>query len=368
MNNTGNNKIIICAHLLNDYSGSPKVLSQSIRAFKEIDTHVILYTGSRGEGFLTNLTKHHYLYFYLHSKFRFITLINYFISQISLFFKIFKYRNKNVVIYINTLLPFGAAVAGKIIGKRVVYHIHETSVSPKILKIFLRKVASLCASEFIFVSSYLANQEKFIGKKHNVIHNSLSSDFIDKAYSKEYPKIDSKSNFNILMACSLKEYKGISKFIAVARSCIHNPNMKFELVLNSSNKNIKSYFKNKDLPYNLQIFDRQKNMHKFYSRSNLVLNLSIVEDWVETFGLTLIEAMAYGIPVIAPPIGGPDEIIDDGIHGFKINSHNIDQISLRINELYSDHDLFLRLSKNCKKHSQKFTEKKYTANILNIIR
>ncbi|MGY9033950.1 MAG: glycosyltransferase, partial [Rhodobacterales bacterium] len=60
----------------------------------------------------------------------------------------------------------------------------------------------------------------------------------------------------------------------------------------------------------------------FYARANLVLNLSRVDQWIETFGLTLVEAMTFGIPVIAPPIGGPAEIVTHGREGYCIDSRD----------------------------------------------
>jgi glycosyltransferase involved in cell wall biosynthesis len=43
-------------------------------------------------------------------------------------------------------------------------------------------------------------------------------------------------------------------------------------------------------------------------------------DWPEPFGLAMIEAMAFGVPVIAWSNGSVPEVIDDGITGFVVNS------------------------------------------------
>lgn len=42
--------------------------------------------------------------------------------------------------------------------------------------------------------------------------------------------------------------------------------------------------------------------------------------WMEPFGLVMIEAMATGTPVVATPTGSAPEIIDDGVSGFLASS------------------------------------------------
>ncbi len=43
-------------------------------------------------------------------------------------------------------------------------------------------------------------------------------------------------------------------------------------------------------------------------------------DWVEPFGLVMIEAMACGTPVIAWPWGSVPEIVEEGVSGFVVES------------------------------------------------
>jgi len=42
--------------------------------------------------------------------------------------------------------------------------------------------------------------------------------------------------------------------------------------------------------------------------------------WMEPFGLVMIEAMATGTPVIATPMGSAPEIVDDGVSGYLASS------------------------------------------------
>ena len=76
----------------------------------------------------------------------------------------------------------------------------------------------------------------------------------------------------------------------------------------------------------------------------MVVNLSRTDEWIETFGLTILEAMTFGIPVIAPPIGGPTELIDDGYNGFLISSYNIDALEKKITELSKNKSLCMEIS------------------------
>jgi glycosyltransferase involved in cell wall biosynthesis len=43
-------------------------------------------------------------------------------------------------------------------------------------------------------------------------------------------------------------------------------------------------------------------------------------DWPEPFGLVMIEAMAYGTPVIAYRQGSVPEVIDEGVTGFVVDN------------------------------------------------
>ena len=49
--------------------------------------------------------------------------------------------------------------------------------------------------------------------------------------------------------------------------------------------------------------------------------------WAEPFGLSVIEAMGAGIPVISSQLGGPAEVISDGIDGHLLPPGDIDALS-----------------------------------------
>jgi glycosyltransferase involved in cell wall biosynthesis len=97
------------------------------------------------------------------------------------------------------------------------------------------------------------------------------------------------------------------------------------------------------------------------------LNLSRIDEWIETFGLTILEALAFGIPVIVPPVGGPSEIVFDGKEGFLISSYEIDAIAQKIAFLSINPEICFELSRNAKKRSLDFMEEEFNAKILKFL-
>ena len=107
------------------------------------------------------------------------------------------------------------------------------------------------------------------------------------------------------------------------------------------------------LPSNITVFPRQEDVARFYNTASLVLNLSDKNLFIETFGLTALEAMSAALPVIVPTVGGIAEFVDDGVNGYKIDVHNIDKIVDTIKYLFYDKEQYLLLAGNALKISEK---------------
>lgn len=341
---------IVAVHLLNDFSGSPKVLKQLLKGWTKHNLNTELYVCGGRQGFLTDIPKvrtHHYWYRF--AKNPMIRLIFLMISQLLLLFQLLFQLKKTDLLYINTVLPFGAAIAGKIRGCKIMYHIHETSLKPKILKRFLFGIVQWTATEVVYVSNFLANQEP-LNIKSNVIYNVLEKDFLKQCQNN---KPFQKENKIVLMICSLKAYKGVNEFLHLAHL---NQNYTFKLVVNASQNEIDDYFRMEKLTENLIIYPTQKDTHRFYKEASIVLNLSDPRLWVETFGLTILEAMAYGLPTIVPPVGGVVELVKEGENGYLIDSKNLPLLSKRLNEILQNTALYQKMSATALEYSRFFCE------------
>ncbi len=356
-------KKIICSHLYNDFSGSPLVLSTIIKSFRKKGLPVEIITSTESPGFLTDLDANIISNQYQFVDNRYLRLVRFLICQVKMFFQTLQFRQEDVVIYVNTLLPFGVALAGKLMGKKVIYHFHETSLNPIILKRFLKWIASITASEIVYVSEFLKAQEGIPQVPAKVIYNCLSDEFINTAKSNFVERTNNEP-FKVLMLCSLKTYKGVLQFVNLAEKL---PDIKFDLVLNATSEEINTFFHKNVLPKNLRLFPKQSNVHPFYKRSNLVINLSHPEKWIETFGMTLLEAMQYGLPVIAPPIGGPTEIVTSGFNGYLIDQRNELELIKKIEKMATNKRHYLSLSKNAIRYVEKFKKEDVEERVLGLV-
>lgn len=337
-------------HLLNDLSGSPKVLSQILKGLVAKGEKVSLVSSMKQSGFLSDLEGVEYI----DNRYAFhqnviLRLIRLFYVQVYIVLKLYRRVKKEDVIYVNTVLPFGAAILGKIKGCKVVYHIHETSMKPKILKTFLFFFVRKMASEVVYVSHFLKEAEP-LKVPSTVIYNALESKFLEKA--KQFNRTPNQRPL-VLMICSLKAYKGVHEFFDLAKNA---PSFDFQLVLNAEWTEIQAYFKEEILPDNLTFFSRQSNVSPFYEKADLLLNLSRPDEWVETFGLTVIEAMAYGVPAIVPPVGGIAEIVQEGKTGFKVSCYEKVNLKKLVVTLLKDSKLQAEMRNNCLLHRDSFSE------------
>ncbi|MEM6342340.1 MAG: glycosyltransferase [Bacteroidota bacterium] len=322
---------IVAAHLLNNFTGSPQVLAHALKALEDSGREVHLYT-SDGPGFLDEVkVKEYFHHPYGWSANKYIRLVRFFTAQILLFFRLLKYWRKPITIYANTILPLGAAAAGKLMGKRVVYHVHETAFQPAIFSKFLVGVMKATADKIIFVSEFLREFHQIDDHDEQVIYNALSQEFVAQANAQ--PTRPSKSEFEVMMACSLKKEKGIFEYLALAEQM---PALKFKLIISQTEDEIKRFLGEQVVPPNVNLLGLQSDMHPHYASADLLLNLSHPDGWIETFGMTIIEGMTYGLPAIVPPVGAPVELVESGIEGYQMDPRQLSEIADRIWLLYSD--------------------------------
>lgn len=357
---------IVCFHMLNNFSGSPLVLSVVLKGLLKEGYNIDLFT-SKGNGLLSNITGINYytIHLKLNRKKIFLLFIVLY-AQLRLFFDVLiKYHGiKNLTFYVNTISPWGATLAGKLLGANIIYHCHEVYVNPNPLNVLAKHIKYHCSDKTICVSNFVSRSDSDTSDNY-VVYNSLDSSFISEAnkYLNQHSKIKEEHR-NVLMISSLKKYKGIYQLIKLARIM---PKHNFTFVAGASKSNVNLFIDANEIPVNIEILSEHSNVHQFYQNSDVVINLSVPDLCQETFGMTLLEGMVYGLPVIAPPVGGPIEIVDDGIDGFLVDSRNIEEVAYKLEQITKSNDVYSRMSNSAIKKAKCFNAEKQVSQIEDII-
>jgi glycosyltransferase involved in cell wall biosynthesis len=98
------------------------------------------------------------------------------------------------------------------------------------------------------------------------------------------------------------------------------------------------------------------------------MDIAVVPSLSETYGLTIVEPMFYGIPVVANTVGVAPDIIENGVNGYVISVLSPDKWKETISLLYNDPALRKEIGQNSKKYAlQNLTWDAYAENLASIM-
>ena len=95
-------------------------------------------------------------------------------------------------------------------------------------------------------------------------------------------------------------------------------------------------------------------------------NVFVLPSYNEGLPLSMLEAMAWGLPVIVTPVGGISEIINDGENGLLVEPSNVEQLSAAMKSLIANEDLRVSLGAKGRKSVIPLDIKNYWLSFLNI--
>jgi len=164
-----------------------------------------------------------------------------------------------------------------------------------------------------------ANQ-KFISISNNQRRDAPDLPYLDTVYNgtdMDLFELSEEHDDYLLFAGRIAPEKGVKEAIQVAKKTNHRL-----LIIGPVNHGSQAYF---DQYIKSELDDRilylgrmdQDQLVKYYQKAKAVLTPI---QWEEPFGLTTVEAMACGTPVISLHRGAAPEIIIDGKTGFVVHS------------------------------------------------
>ena len=114
---------------------------------------------------------------------------------------------------------------------------------------------------------------------------------------------------------------------------------------------IRAEIQKRKLEKYVTVTGRTNETDKYYRNGALLIHTS---RW-EGFGLVLLEAMSYGMPVVAFHNNGPDEIVTDGVDGILIDKYDCDQFAVSVLDVLNNPDKYTRMSEKAKQKSKEYT-------------
>jgi len=173
--------------------------------------------------------------------------------------------------------------------------------------------------------------------------------------------IESKGYLDVLKACQLLKMNGeygffcdfCGDFITIADERDSQSSIEREARFS---KLIKEWDLSDHVAYHGLVIGKKKA--EFFEKAHVFI-LPTNYLW-EGQPLSIIEALSFGVPVIATPYRAiPDQVID-GYNGLLVNYGYPDEIKTAINRMKSGGEFYKNLSRNALKHySEKFTQEKH---------
>jgi glycosyltransferase involved in cell wall biosynthesis len=228
-------------------------------------------------------------------------------------------------------------------GTDVMKFPHKNFVAKSILKYNFRKADVLCATsntikEYIHdvikkevtVVPFGVDTEKFAPRKVDSLFKE--GDFVLGSIKPVEPLY----NIDVLVKCfAVLRQRHVNLKLLIAGSGTMENNLK-ELA--------KKLHVSEDVVFTGRV--PFKEVSNYYNMINVLVNISEYE----SFGVSVIEAMACEKPVVVTNVGGLKDLVKNETLGMKVGVRNEEQTIAAIEQLISDKELYSQIASNARKH------------------
>jgi glycosyltransferase involved in cell wall biosynthesis len=255
-------------------------------------------------------------------------------------------------VYTNTATVLDGALAAWICGIPHVWHLREKVagnrglISP--LPVTWLPKFSLRFSTLVIANSYALARHFFGSPLPNKVHVAYNGidlvQFEDQPPPSGLPYLPDGVRLTAICAALQEDKDIITSIRAMSRLSNSHPEL-HHLIIGQGQGSYRALIEKEIARYELKervhILGYRNDFPKLLTRIDILLSTSLHE----SFGRTLVEAMASGKPVIATRSGGPEEIIVDGKCGFLVNVGDDAAIAERVSRLLDETGLYERMSR-----------------------
>lgn len=237
-----------------------------------------------------------------------------------------------------------------------------------ILKIFFKTTYGLADANIILGNIFRKKLNK-LGishkKKFLLYYNVAENDYLHELNINE--KLKPKAFYNILYLSRIERNKGAITAIdtyELLKNRLRDIEIKLTIAGDGSiYDKVKKYAKNKNL-LDIDFLGFVKGYDKHLALVNSDLFFFPTE-YGEGLPLSVLEGMAYGLPVVTKEVGGLKDIIHDGKNGFLVRSKRNKELYYEaIKKIIYDRNLYNFISINNYNFGQKFLIPEKAKNIL----
>jgi glycosyltransferase involved in cell wall biosynthesis len=162
-----------------------------------------------------------------------------------------------------------------------------------------------------------------------VVHNGIETDWVNgKKLNTTQPIIGMIADFN--------KYKAQQDLVVAASEVLKKfPNAKFVLAGEGENKKkIFKLIKHLRLDANFVLNGFVGDVRKILSE----LSIFVLATYTEGLPVSIIEAMLFGLPVVASRVGGIPELVEDGVTGILVKPESSEELASAIIELLTNQE------------------------------
>lgn len=236
--------------------------------------------------------------------------------------------------------------------RRIIYTMHSEAnrIKEKYPIRLYRRLQKKGLIRVIGVSSSAARrfQEVFNATNIETIYNPVEIEKFGKKYNREGNKI---RFVNVARFNPVKNHKLLVD--AYERLCLSGSTSVLELVGSGQEyENIKRYVSEKGLHKRVKFWGQIEDVAQRLEEADVFVLSSLSE----ALPVSVIEAMAAGLPIIATNVGGLPELVKD--NGILVENNDIDALFRAMQELEQNQDKRQRMSIYSKKYAKMFEVQK----------
>lgn len=253
-----------------------------------------------------------------------------FIWRLNRFFmnlKLLCLRGDIDVVHVHSIKLIWSVLFAKMLGFRVVFHLHEM---PRNIGLLLRYAISTADAVVFCSETCSAHFAEVPARIKRTIVNAMH-------FNDSLPPLPDQSKQRIVMVGSINKNKG-QDLLLQAFTMLQDKEAELwfygttGLSAHKYVHDLKQFAKEHGVADRVFFPGPTSDVFSVFAQVAVVVHTS----WTESFGMALVEAQSSGVPVIAHNLEGMREVVIDGETGFLIEPGNVGKLADRLDILLAD--------------------------------